>query len=93
MIQHPCNQSLLIVGGTGSVLQIVHCTWIGVSPAVEVFLAVGGDGTELCLVTAGGDNYLVVKEKWRTAFAFDPALFAVAHYLVDGFWNGVFYLW
>ena len=89
-VQHPGDQSLLIVGGTSSVLQFVHCAGIGVSPAVEVFLAVSCDGAELGLDAARSDNDLIVKEKLCTAFAFSPTLFAVTQHLVDCFGDGVF---
>ena len=73
-----------------AVIQIVHGAGIGIGPAVEVLLAVGGDGAELGLLAAGGDDDLVVIEQRCAAFALGAALFAVAQQLVDGFGDGVF---
>ena len=89
-VEHAGHQALLIVGAALAVFQIVHRAGIGIGPAVEIFLAVGGDGAELGLLAAGGNDDLVVIEKRRAAFALGPALFAVAQHLVDGFGDGVF---
>ena len=49
----------------------------------------GGDGAELGLLPAGGDDELVVVEERRAAFALGAALLAVAQQLVDGLRDGV----
>ena len=88
-IQHPGDQSLLIVGTACSVFQFVQRERIGISPAVEVFFAMSSDGAELRLLAAGGNNDLIVKEKRCAAFTFGPTLFTVAQQLVDCFGDGV----
>ena len=88
-VEHPGHESLLVVGAAAAVVQIIHRSGIRVGPAVEIFLAVGGDGAELGLLPAGGDDELVVIEERCTAFALGAALLAVAQQLVDGFGDGL----
>ena len=83
-VEHPGDEALLVVGAAAAVVQIVHRTGIRVRPAVEVLFAVGGDGAELGLLPAGGDDELVVVKERRAALAFGAALLAVAEELVDG---------
>ena len=91
-VQHPGHEALLVVGAAAAVLQIVHRTRKRVGPAVEVLFAVGGDGAELRLLPAGGDEELVVVEERRAAFALGAALLAVAEELVDGFGDRLLHL-
>ena len=88
-VEHPGNQALLIVGAAAAVREVVHRAGIGIGPAVEVFLAMGGDGAELGLVAAGGNDDLVVIKERRAAFAFGASLLAVTLNLVDRFGDGV----
>ena len=89
-VEHSSHKALLVVGAACTVFQLVDGPRIRVSPAVEVLLAVGGDGSELCLLSTGCNHELVVEEKRRAALAFSPTLFAVAHQLIDGLGDGVF---
>ena len=52
----------------------------------------GGDGAELGLLPAGGDDELVVVEERRAAFALGAALLAVAQELVDGLGDRLLHL-
>ena len=66
-VEHPGDQALLSIGAAAAVREVIHRTGIGIGPAVEVLLAMGGDGAELGFVAAGGDHDLVVIKQRRAA--------------------------
>ena len=67
-VEHAGHQTLLVVGTAGAVFQILHSAGIGIGPAEKQPLAVGGDGAELGLLTAGDDHELIVIKQRPTAF-------------------------
>ena len=91
-IQHPRHQTLLIVWASRPMLQIVHRPGIGVGPAVEMLLTVGGDGAEFGLLPTGRHHELAVVEENRASLAFGLPLLAVAQKLIDGLRDGLLHL-
>ena len=91
-VEHPGHEALLVVRAAAAVLQIVHRTRKRVRPAIEMLFVVRGDGAELRLLPAGGDDELIVVEKRRAAFALGAALLAVSQELVDGFGDRLLHL-
>src|SRR5207249_6601336 len=84
-VKHPGHEALLVVGAAAGVLQVIQRTRKRVGPAVEILLAVGGDGAEFRFLPTGGNNELVEIKERRTAFALSPALLAVTEELADSF--------
>ena len=59
-VEHASDQALLVVGRTGTVVQVLHCARVRIGPTEKKPFAVGGDGTEFGLLPAGGHHELVV---------------------------------